>query len=80
MAATDDAALPPPPGDYEAMDAAVERYRARFGVGPPVWQFMGRPRDLARELDAAVARGERVTDTELYRRLGMEPPPPGACL
>ena len=62
----------PPAEDYEAMYAAADRYRTRFGEAAPVYQFMGHPRELA----AAMARGEPVTDVELYRRLGMTPPPP----
>jgi hypothetical protein len=59
----------------QAMDAA-DRYRRHFGEGAPVVQFMHRPLDLARELNKAVAENRRVDDDELYRRLGMEKPPP----
>lgn len=33
---------------------------------------------LARKLLVAVARGEPLSEAELYRRLGIEPPPPDA--
>ena len=36
--------------------------------------------ELARELHAAVAENRCVDDDELYRRLGMEKPPPDAEL
>jgi hypothetical protein len=64
----------------DPLDEAVKRYVARFGEGPSVWQFMAWPAELAREIDAAAARGERLTATDLYRRLGVEPPPPDAIL
>jgi hypothetical protein len=70
-----DADLPRDP-----LGAAVDAYRAAFGEGPPVWQFMGDIPALIRELRAAVARGEPLTDEDLYRRLGQTPPPTGACL
>jgi hypothetical protein len=60
------------------MDVAIARYMARFRRSPAVYPFMGRPLDLARELDAAVARGDPLSTLETYRRLGMEPPPADA--
>jgi hypothetical protein len=57
-------------------DAAVRAYVWRFGEGPPVYQFLGKPKKLARELQAAVQRGEPVTAEYLYRALDMWPPPP----
>jgi hypothetical protein len=63
----------------QAMEAA-DRYRRHFGEGPPVVQFMHRPLELVRELNKAVAENRRVDDDELYRRLGMEKPPPDAEL
>jgi hypothetical protein len=41
---------------------------------------MGWPREFARELRAAIRRGEPVTEADLYRRRGIEPPPPDAIL
>jgi hypothetical protein len=69
---------PPSAEDFAAAYAAADRYRAHFGVAPNVWSNIGRPRELARELDAAVARGEPLTAEELRRRLGFAPLPPGA--
>ncbi len=66
------------PASREAMFRAVDAYRRRFGEAPPTWQFMGRPAELARELRAAIRRGEPVTAEDLYRRLGVQPPPPDA--
>jgi hypothetical protein len=63
-----------------AMFAAADRYRDHFDEAPPVWQFGHRPAALARELLAAVARGEALTAADLYRRLGIEPPPNDAEL
>lgn len=68
------------PASREAMFRAADAYRRRFGEAPPTWRFMGRPAELAHELRAAVRRGEPVTEAELYERLGIEPPPPGAEL
>ncbi len=68
------------PASREAMFRAADAYRRRFGEAPPTWEFMGRPAELARELRAAIRRGEPVTAAELYRRLGMTPPPPEAIL
>jgi hypothetical protein len=68
-----------PRDDYETMFRAADRYRARFGQAPPTSRFAGKPRELARELDAAVERGAPVTARELYERIGV-PPPPDAIL
>ncbi len=68
------------PASREAMFRAAEAYRRSFGEGPPIWRFMGRPAELARELRAAVRRGEPVTEAELRERLGVAPPPPGVEL
>jgi hypothetical protein len=62
--------------DCEAMDAAADRYRVRFGMSPPTFEFMGWERELARELDAAVQRGEPLTTEDLYQRLGIAGLPP----
>ena len=62
------------------MFRAADAYRRRFGEAPPTWQFMGHPAELARELRTAVCRGKPVMAEDLYRRLGMEPPPPGVIL
>ena len=66
--------------DSESMDAAADRYRIRFGMLPPAFEFMGWERELARELDAAVQRGEPVTTEDLYQRLGLDGLPPDAPL
>jgi hypothetical protein len=66
--------------DSEAMDAAADRYRIRFGMLPPAFEFMGWERELAHELDAAVERGEPVTTEDLYERLGLDGLPPDALL
>jgi hypothetical protein len=66
--------------DSEAMDAAADRYRVRFGMLPPPFEFMGWERELTRELDAAVERGEPVTTNDLYQRLGIAGLPPDAVL
>ena len=68
------------PEDSEVMDAAADRYRVRFGMLPPPFEFMGWERELARELDAAVECGEPVTTEDLYRRLGIAGLPPDAAL
>ena len=68
------------PASREAMFRAADAYRRRFGEAPPTREFMGRPAELARELRAAIRRGEPVTAAELYRRLGMAPPPTDAIL
>jgi hypothetical protein len=64
----------------DPLTLAVAAYAGRFGVGPPVWQFLGDVPALVRELRAAVARGEPVTEADLYRLLKQEPPPPGGVL
>ena len=69
-----------PSDDSEAMDAAADRYRIRFGMLPPAFEFMGWERELAHELDAAVERGEPVTTEELYQRLGLDGLPPDVDL
>jgi hypothetical protein len=66
------------PDPYRDLSAAVRAYVDRFVEGPPVFQFMGKPAELAAELRAAVQRGEPVTEAGLYRALDMTPPPPGA--
>jgi len=66
--------------DSEAMDAAADRYRMRFGMLPPAFEFMGWERELAHELDAAVERGEPLTTEDLYQRLGLDGLPPDAPL
>ena len=66
--------------DSEAMDAAADRYRMRFGMLPPAFEFIGWERELARELDAAVERGEPLTTEDLYQRLGLDGLPPDAVL
>ena len=66
--------------DSEAMDAAADRYRVRFGMLPPPFEFMGWERELAHELDAAVERGEPVTTEDLYQHLGIAGLPPDAAL
>jgi len=62
------------------MDAAADRYRMRFGMLPPAFEFMGWERELARELDAAVERGEPLATEDLYQRLGLGGLPPDAVL
>ena len=47
---------------------------------PPPFEFMGWERELMRELDAAVERGEPVTTDDLYQRLGIAGLPPDAVL
>lgn len=64
----------------EAMDAAADRYRMRFGMLPPAFEFMGWERELAHELNAAVERGVPVTTDDLYQRLGIAGLPPDAVL
>ena len=66
--------------DSEAMDAAADRYRIRFGMLPPAFEFMGWERELTRELNAAVERGEPLTTEYLYQRLGLDGLPPNAVL
>lgn len=58
------------------MDAAAA-YAKRFGEGAPGYEFTGHP-DLPAQLMAAVQRGEKLTEVELARRLGMNLAPPGA--
>jgi hypothetical protein len=53
---------------------AVQLYIRHFGTDPPLYQFMHKPRELAEEIHAAVARGEKLTDEDLHRRLGMQAP------
>jgi hypothetical protein len=65
--------------DWRAVQAA-DRYRERFGESPPFWEFQGRPRELERELLAAIERGEKVTAAQLYERFGITPPPPGVLI
>jgi hypothetical protein len=60
---------------FSPLAAAVEVYCTRFGEALTAWQFCGRPTALARGLLIAVARGERMTDTDLYRMLDMTPLP-----
>ena len=66
--------------DSEALDAAADRYRMRFGMLPPAFEFIGWEQELARELDAAVERGEPLTTEDLYQRLGLSGLPPDAPL
>ena len=66
--------------DSEALDAAADRYRMRFGMLPPAFEFIGWEWELARELDAAVERGEPLTTEDLYQRLGLNGLPPDAPL
>lgn len=66
--------------DYEALDAAADRYRVRFGMTPPAFEFMGWERELVSELDAAVERGKPLTSAELYQRLGIAGLPPDVVL
>jgi hypothetical protein len=75
------------PGDGDAENAAREdalraadAYRRRFGQAVGTWEFLGHPRELRAALDEAVRTGEPVTAADLYRRLGVAPPPPGAIL
>ena len=69
----------PPAEDYERMFEMAEAYRAKFGVAVGVYQVMGRPAAVAREL-AALERGQPLSMDELYRRIGMTPPPDDAVL
>jgi hypothetical protein len=62
------------------MDAAADRYRMRFGMLPPAFEFMGWERELTSELDAAVERGEPMTTEDLYHRLGIAGLTPDAVL
>ncbi len=64
----------------EAALAAADAYRRRFGEPIGTWEFLGRPRELERELRAAVRRGELVKAECLYRRLGMAVRRCGLCL
>jgi hypothetical protein len=64
----------PPLAHYDFMFEAADRYRARFGEAPPIYEFMGWPAAVTRELAAAVARGEPLTSAEMYRRIGVTPP------
>jgi len=48
----------------EAMFAAADDYRGRFGEAVGTWE---------RELRAAIARGQPVTMEELYERTGVPP-------
>ena len=64
----------------EALDAAADRYRMRFGMLPPAFEFMGWEQELVLELDAAVKRGEPLTTEGLYERLGIAGLPPDAVL
>lgn len=41
---------------------------------------MDHAREVARELDAAVEAGKRVTEAQLRERLGLEPQPADAIL
>jgi hypothetical protein len=52
---------------------AMQRYIGRLGEDPPVYQFMERPRELAEEIHAAAARGEKLTVEDLYRLLKLPP-------
>jgi hypothetical protein len=60
---------------FSPLAAAVEVYRAHVNEAPAAWQFCGRSAVLTREVLIAVARGEPMTDTELYRMLDMTPLP-----
>lgn len=53
---------------------AVQLYIGRFGADPPLYQFLHKPLELAEEIRAAVARGEKLTDENLHCRLGMQQP------
>jgi hypothetical protein len=52
----------------------VQQYVGRLGTDPPLYQFVHKPRCLAEEIRAAVAWGKKLTDEDLYRRLGMQWP------
>lgn len=59
----------PPASDLEnaareAMLAAADRYRERFGKPFGTWEFMDHAREVARELDAAVESSKRVTEAQ----------------
>jgi hypothetical protein len=56
---------------------AVQQYVGWFGIEPPLYQFVHKPRCLAEEIRAAVAWGKKLTDEDLYRRLEMQWPDAG---
>jgi pantoate kinase len=60
--------------EVDQIALAVQQYVSRFGTDPPLYQFMHKPRELAKEIRAAVARGQKLTDEDLYRRPGMQSP------
>ena len=68
------------PYPHEVMFRMADAYRRRFGEPFGTWEFMGHPAELARELRAAIRRGEPVTAEAMRERLGMAPPPPDAIL
>lgn len=72
--------LSPSADCYEALNWTVKVYADQFGKGPSVYQFLGWPAALAREILAAVECGERLTRDNLQRRLGMTPPPASAII
>ncbi|MDU7523037.1 MAG: hypothetical protein E7K72_16895 [Roseomonas mucosa] len=63
---------------YAMIAAAVDRYRQRFGEAPP--GPVGVPPDLLDEWVSMVnaATDARLSEDEMFRGLGMEPPPLGA--
>ena len=70
--------MPAPSPDH--LEAAVKAYRDKFGVSPPTGKFTSHQSALARQIFAAIRRGERLTSAELQCRLGLKHPLQGAAL
>jgi hypothetical protein len=53
---------------------AVQLHVGHFETDPPRYLFMHEPCELAAAIHAVVAQDEKLTDEDLYRRPGMQPP------
>ena len=51
-----------------------------FREMPPMLCWLGSRAGLDRLMQLALRRGKRLTERELYRVQGIEPPPPGVDL
>jgi hypothetical protein len=62
----------------DAYDAA-DTYRSRFGVAPPVLEFISVP-GFAAELRAAIERDVPTSYEDFHKRRGLPPAPPDAVV
>lgn len=63
------------------IDKAVDAYKTKFGDVPTLVNLpMVLEPAIAALLDKAVSDGKPLTDNELLRKLGLEPPPEGATV